>query len=82
MFRAFIPMVAVVAPMKVKLKKVIGMGMFNSSKGTISNRWTFSVFPTESQPVAFGTVKVPNNCNVNRITAIIQYIYIYIYIYI
>ena len=47
MFRAFIPMVAIIAPVKVKSQKVIGMGVFNSSKGTISDRWAFSVFPTE-----------------------------------
>jgi hypothetical protein len=47
MFRAFIPLVAIVAPMEVKLQKVIGVGVFNSSKGTISDRWTFSVLPTE-----------------------------------
>ena len=69
MLRAFIKILAVVSPMKVKLKKVIGMGVFDSGKGTVSNRWALSVFPTEGQSVGFGTVKVPNNCKNNHIKA-------------
>ena len=47
MLRALIPMAAIVAPMKVKFQEEIGMGVFGSSKGPISDRWTFAIFPTE-----------------------------------
>ena len=46
-FRALIHMAAIVAPMEVKFQEVIGMGVLGSSKGAVSDRWTFSVFPTE-----------------------------------
>ena len=58
-------MAAIVAPMKVKFQEVIGMGVFGSSKRTVSDRWTFSVFPTEGQSVSSRTVKVPDNWKIN-----------------
>ena len=69
MLRAHIPVAVVVSPVKLELQEKVGMGVFRSSKGAISDRWTFSVFPTERQSVSSGAVKVPDNYNVNCIKA-------------
>ena len=65
MLRAHIPVAVVVSPVKLELQEKVGMGVFRSSKGAISDRWTFSVFPTEGQSVSSGTVKVPDNWKIN-----------------
>ena len=74
MLRAHIPVAVIVSPVKLELQKKVGMGVFRSSKGAISDRWTFSVFPTEGQSVSSGTVKVPDNCNINSTRHFISHV--------